>query len=110
MELGPTVNLYNLENYTFGIKDPQLEKDRSVPARLARFKDKYEHEGLRRTVDGILIVHNHNHPHVLLLQIGNFFKLPGGRLQPGEGDIEGLKRKLTNKLAPPQPNAYTPKW
>ncbi|PWA39705.1 pre-mRNA cleavage factor Im 25 kDa subunit 2 [Artemisia annua] len=36
----------------------------------------------------------HNHPHILLLQIGNTFcKLPGGRLKPGE------KRKLTSKLA-----------
>ena len=30
-------------------------------------------------------VQQHKHPHVLLLQIGNsFFKLPGGRLKPGE--------------------------
>lgn len=39
-------------------------------------KEKYEQEGMRRTVDGILLVHQHKHPHVLLLQIGNtFFKL-----------------------------------
>lgn len=32
-----------------------------------------------------LQVQEHNHPHVLLLQIGNtFFKLPGGRLKTGE--------------------------
>jgi hypothetical protein len=30
-------------------------------------------------------VQEHNHPHILLLQIGNTFcKLPGGRLKPGE--------------------------
>ena len=30
-------------------------------------------------------VHEHNHPHVLLLQVNNaFWKLPGGRLRPGE--------------------------
>ncbi|CAN1180580.1 Pre-mRNA cleavage factor Im 25 kDa subunit 2 [Linum perenne] len=45
-------------------------------------------------------VQEHNHPHILLLQIGNTFcKLPGGRLKPGENEIEGLKRKLTSKLA-----------
>jgi cleavage and polyadenylation specificity factor subunit 5 len=39
-------------------------------------KRMYEHEGMRRTVDGILLVQQHGHPHVLLLQIGNtFFKL-----------------------------------
>ena len=38
---------------------------------------------------------------VLLLQIGNtFFKLPGGRLKPGEDELEGLKRKLLSKLGP----------
>lgn len=71
-------------------------------------------------------VQEHNHPHILLLQIGNTFcKLPGGRLKPGENgkvlntlcvsvcvhapmqssyfmfsaEIEGLKRKLSSKLA-----------
>ncbi|MED6185446.1 hypothetical protein PIB30_057155 [Stylosanthes scabra] len=30
-------------------------------------------------------IQEHNHPHLLLLQIGNtFHKLPGGRLKPGE--------------------------
>lgn len=53
-----------------------MEKDTSVAARLQRMKDTYEREGLRRSVDGILLVHQNNHPHVLLLQIGNtFFKL-----------------------------------
>eukprot|EP00741_Cyanophora_paradoxa_P021319 tig00021348_g20579.t1 len=109
--LGPTVNLYSLESYTFGVKEQQLEKDKSVQARLDRMRSKYEKEGIRRTVEGILLVHNHNHPHILLLQIGNtFFKLPGGRLRPGEDEVEGLKRKLTNKLAPTQSTQYPPKW
>ena len=71
------INLYNLEsNYTFGIKDALLEKDTSVSARLQRMKTNYEQEGMRRSVEGIMLVHQHNHPHVLLLQIGGtFFKL-----------------------------------
>lgn len=45
----------------------------------------YDRDGMRRSVDGVLLVHEHNHPHVLLLQYGmHFFKLPGGRLKPGE--------------------------
>ena len=36
-------------------------------------------------MEAVLLVHLHGHPHVLLLQVGNtFFKLPGGRLKPGE--------------------------
>ena len=27
--------------------------------------------GMRRTVDGVILVHDHGHPHVLLLQLGN---------------------------------------
>lgn len=90
----------------------------------------------------------HNHPHILLLQIGNTFcKLPGGRLKPGENgmnfyfiyicqvkarilcfthvafawldlasyffcnftEIDGLKRKLSSKLAANSP-ALQPDW
>ncbi|CAF2088813.1 unnamed protein product [Brassica rapa subsp. trilocularis] len=29
----------------------------------------------------------------------SIFKLSGGRLRPGESDIEGLKRKLASKLS-----------
>ncbi|KAE8717465.1 hypothetical protein F3Y22_tig00110044pilonHSYRG00013 [Hibiscus syriacus] len=55
-------------------------------------------------------VQEHNHPHILLLQIGNTFcKLPGGRLKPGENGIEGLKRKLTSKLEANSP-ALVPDW
>lgn len=46
---------------------------------------RYEREGMRRSVEAVILVHEHNHPHILLLQIGmSFFKLPGGRLRPGE--------------------------
>jgi len=34
---------------------------------------------------------------------------PGGRLRPGEDEVEGLKRKLTTKLAPGL-EVYQPSW
>lgn len=41
-------------------------------------------------------MHEHGLPHVLLLQLGTtFFKLPGGELNAGEDEVEGLKRLLT---------------
>lgn len=99
--LGQTAySLYPLSNYTFNTKSPKHEKDASVAERLQRMKVKYEKEGPRRSVEGILLVQQHNHPHVLLLQIGNaFFKLPGGRLRPGENEMDGLRRKLSNNLS-----------
>ena len=71
-----TLRLYPLSNYHFGTKDQQPEEDPSVLARLKRLEDHYENHGMRRTCEGILVCHEHNHPHILMLQIANaFFKL-----------------------------------
>lgn len=92
----PPVDRYPLTNYTFGTKEPLFEKDPSVPARFQRMRDEFERIGMRRSVEGVLLVHEHGLPHVLLLQLGTtFFKLPGGELNPGEDEVEGLKRLLT---------------
>ncbi|XP_022891068.1 pre-mRNA cleavage factor Im 25 kDa subunit 2-like isoform X2 [Olea europaea var. sylvestris] len=110
MVTSPVVNTYPLSSYTFGTKEPKMEKDTSVADRLARMKVNYMKEGMRTSVEGILLVQEHNHPHILLLQIGNTFcKLPGGRLKPGENEIEGLKRKLSSKLAANAPSLQ-PDW
>ncbi|KAF8366242.1 cfim-1 [Pristionchus pacificus] len=94
-----SVNLYPLTNYTFGTKDAQPEPDHSVSARFQRLRDEYEKFGMRRSVDAVLIVHEHSLPHVLLLQIGStFFKLPGGELLHGEDEISGMKRILNEIL------------
>jgi hypothetical protein len=61
----------------------------------------YEQFGMRRTAEGLMIVHEHGHPHILLLQVGtSFFKLPGDYLKPGEADVEGLKARLHERLGP----------
>ena len=60
-------------------------------------RDEFDKLGMRRSVEGVLLVHEHGLPHVLLLQLGTtFFKLPGGELEPGEEEIEGLKRCIPN--------------
>lgn len=57
-------------------KEAQPEEDPSVQARLQRLQNNYEDFGMRRTVEGVLVVHDHGHPHILMLQIANaFFKL-----------------------------------
>ena len=72
----PVVYLYPLSNYQQGAKGPLLEKDSSVKERMLRMADLYKKFGMRRVVEGLLIAHEHSHPHVLLLQIGNtYFKL-----------------------------------
>jgi len=67
---------YPLSNYTFGTKESVFEKDTSVHQRFSRMRDEFSKWGMRRTVEGVLIVHEHGLPHLLLLQLGaNFFKL-----------------------------------
>ncbi|KAJ0251686.1 Pre-mRNA cleavage factor Im 25 kDa subunit 1 [Hirschfeldia incana] len=71
-----------------------------ISDRVVRLKSDYAAHGLRTCVEAVLLVELFKHPHVLLLQYRNsIFKLPGGRLRPGESDIEGLKRKLASKLS-----------
>jgi len=108
--VGPTVDLYPLQNYTFNNKAPQPEKDKSYPERLLRMEANYAKRGRRETVEGVLLCHKHGHPHVFLFNINKaFFKLPGGRLKPGENEVGGLKRKLTNRLASIH-QSLQPKW
>ncbi len=53
-------------------------------------------------MEAVLLVHEHHHPHVLLLQVGHtFFKLPGGRLRPGENGA----RRWTANVCPCAPGA-----
>lgn len=81
------VTRYPLTNYTFGQKDPVFEKDTSVTARFERMREDFRKSGMRRSVEGVLIVHEHGLPHILLLQLGTtFFKLyvPGTLQRAGE--------------------------
>lgn len=77
------IRLYPLSNYTFGVKELQPEEDPSVKDRLRRLEEHYEQHGMRRTCEAVLVCHEHNHPHVLMLQIANaFFKLCGAARPP----------------------------
>lgn len=78
MALERTILTYPLTNYTFGTKDALYERDSSVQARFQRMREEFTTMGMRRSVEAVLLVHEHNLPHVLLLQLGTtFFKLPG---------------------------------
>ncbi|TYI71789.1 hypothetical protein E1A91_D07G014000v1 [Gossypium mustelinum] len=94
------VDIYPLSCYYFGSKEAIVFKDETVSDRITRMKSNYAAYGLRTSVEAVLLVELFKHPHLLLLQLNNsIFKLPGGRLRPGETDIDGLRRKLSNKLS-----------
>ncbi|KAF9617729.1 hypothetical protein IFM89_038229 [Coptis chinensis] len=94
-----TVNIYPLSNYYFGSKQSLNIKDETQAEHAQRMKANYATHGLRTCVEAVLVVELHKHPHLLVLQVRNsVFKLPGGRLRPGESEVDGLKRKLSSKL------------
>jgi cleavage and polyadenylation specificity factor subunit 5 len=66
---------------------------------------------MRRTCEAILVCHEHNHPHVLMLQIANaFFKLPGDYLHPSDLEIPGFVARLNERLAPTNPGPSDLDW
>ncbi|KAK4257836.1 hypothetical protein QN277_007371 [Acacia crassicarpa] len=92
-------DIYPLNGYYFGSTNAIPFKDETLADRIQRKKSNYAAHGIRNCVEAVMLVELFKHPHLLLLQERNsIFKLPGGRLRPGESDIDGLKRKLASKL------------
>ena len=53
-----------------------LNKGMILCLHILFYREEYDKFGMRKTVEGVLIVHEHGLPHVLLLQLGTtFFKL-----------------------------------
>ncbi|EES14953.1 hypothetical protein BDA96_07G130400 [Sorghum bicolor] len=102
-EPGVDVDIYPLTRYYFGARDAAAAVPRGLETaadRALRLKANFAARGLRTSVHGVLLVELFDHPHLLLLQVRNSsFLLPGGRLRPGEEEVQGLKRKLSSKLS-----------
>ncbi|KHG13257.1 cpsf5 [Gossypium arboreum] len=82
------VDIYPLSCYYFGSKEAIVFKDETLSDRINRMKSNYAAYGLRTSVEAVILVELFKHPHLLLLQVRNsFFKLPGGRLRPGESGV-----------------------
>ena len=97
------ISVYPIQNYTFDTKDAVIDPDTSLANRFVRMRDEYEVQGMRRSVDGVLLVHENRMVHLLLLQQGtSYFKLPGGELNKEEEEIEGMKRLMTENMGSDQ--------
>lgn len=76
--------------------------DQSPAAKLQRMKLRFDNLGTIRSVEAVCLVHSHNHPHVLLLEMTvgqtSVFRLPGGKCLSDEEDTVCLQRKLRKKL------------
>eukprot|EP00033_Pygsuia_biforma_P004570 GCRY01005012.1.p1 GENE.GCRY01005012.1~~GCRY01005012.1.p1 ORF type:complete len:194 (-),score=6.12 GCRY01005012.1:323-904(-) len=95
----PLHTIYDINNYTFGVKEPKALHYENEEEYCQHLKEKNS-AGLRCVVRGLILTHRHGHPYVFFLQNGNRFVLPGGRLRPGEDEVDGLFRKLRNKMKP----------
>ncbi|KAL6008044.1 Pre-mRNA cleavage factor Im 25 kDa subunit 1 [Asimina triloba] len=99
------IDIHPLSRYYFSSKEAIPDKDETLFDRIQRMKANFlivnevnEISDYKTLVS--IKVDLFRHPHVLLLQVRNsYFRLPGGRLRPGESDIAGLKRKLSSKLS-----------
>ncbi|KAI9297066.1 cleavage and polyadenylation specific factor 5 [Neoconidiobolus thromboides FSU 785] len=95
-----SIKLQPLQAFTFDVKPTQSLEDTATAARFQRLQKEVEETGMRRSVEAVLLLHDHRHPHVLMFQIGStFFKLPGDNLVPGEDPVEGLKKRLSKQLS-----------
>jgi cleavage and polyadenylation specificity factor subunit 5 len=99
----PKVDVHGHSNYVITEAEScRKHKDQTPAARLTRMKRRFETSGIIRSVEAVLLVHVHDHPHILLLEAhhGNatVYRLPGGKCRANEEDEECLVRKLGKKL------------
>lgn len=122
---GPSISIHAVTNYKFGVKNsPHIEPSQSQ--KLINLEKRFNAHGQQRSVAAVLLTHLHGHPHVLLLKTKrehvvdnhsrnrsgsmgsvrgstrheNYFRLPGGLLEPGESEGEGVQRILFQEVAP----------
>ncbi|XAR67131.1 hypothetical protein NMG60_11013574 [Bertholletia excelsa] len=109
-DLSNVLDIYPLSYYYFGSKQASTVKEETLTDRVQRMKSNYAAHGMRTRVEAVILVELFKHPHLLLLQVRNsVFKLPGGRLKPGESEVDCLKRKLSSKLSPDD-EVSGPEW
>ncbi|KAL1405790.1 hypothetical protein Q8F55_007466 [Vanrija albida] len=106
------IDIYPVQNYMMQSTSMQPEEDSSVADRMHRLQDQYEETGMRRSVDAVIVCHDHGFPCILTLQVANdFFKLPGGYLDPSEDDETGMIRHLRDLLnTAGKPVSDQPQW
>lgn len=70
-----------------------------MAGRLDRLKYEYKIDGLRRSVQLVMLVHEHNIAHVLLFQRGHaLFMLPSDDIELEENELDTAKRILQKVL------------
>ena len=102
------IKIPSLEVFTCGtgigaVNDEDSKDEKPRVDKMTRLREMFDKSGTVNSVRAIILVHLHNHPHVLLLEKQNPDKstsviIPGGRLNMGEDEEDGLQRLLNKKI------------
>ena len=59
--------------YLIILRDAVPNKDTNNERKFQRLREEFEVSGMRRSVEGVMIVHEHGLPHILLLQVCEYY-------------------------------------
>lgn len=90
-----SLKLNHISGYSFDSKDLIRQEDPHSQQAALTLQADYELKGTRTTVSGVLLVHDHDHPHLLTLKINDYFTLPGEFITPGQDEVLALKQSLS---------------
>jgi cleavage and polyadenylation specificity factor subunit 5 len=90
-----SLKLNHISGYSFGSKDPIRHEDPNSNQAALTLQTEYEGKGTRTTVNGVIVVHDNEHPHILTLKINDYFTLPGEILTPGQDEVTAIKSSLS---------------
>ena len=96
-----TLTIYSFSHYSFGSKeDSSIEEKESKLDKMVKLRNIFESQGMVRSVRLVVLIHEQNHPSILIFKKKNenSFILPGGKLEPGEDEESGIQRILEKKL------------
>ncbi|KAL7722607.1 Cleavage and polyadenylation specificity factor subunit 5 [Entamoeba marina] len=104
--LPPRLKIFSVTNYTIkkNVNKKRIKRE-TTEYSLSKLKLFVENNHVPRVcVYGVIIVHSKNFPHLLVLKEKtaidslDTLRLIGGKLKVGENLVDGLKRKINNKL------------
>ena len=103
MSVAGIIQIPDLNQFTYGTGSGEIneeEKEEPKIDKIDRLRNLFSTSGTVNSVRAIVLVHIHNHPHVLLLEKNSNKStvIPGGILTPGEDDESGLQRLLSKKM------------
>ena len=96
------INIYSVNNYTFGNAEEDSNEKQVKIGKYDKMRSLFETQGTVHSVRAVFLIHNKKHPNifVFLKKSDNSLVIPGGKLEVGEDEEEGLKRVLKEKVIP----------